>query len=292
MKEIELNIRAALPSDRSRLANLVHFGAYIHQHLDWKPALDWIGCKPYLVIEKEKDIVAAFACPPDLPDITWIRLFAISPSINVRTAWELLWEAAGQELSQISQITVAVISLQGWLNSLLEASGFQHTDDVIVLMWDSNTVIPMPASTGVSIRTMLPEDQKTILTIDHEAFGPIWKNSLEALELAYQQSSLATVAEIGDEIVGYQYSTTSTMGGHLARLAVKTNMQGRGIGYLLVHQVLNQFRKQGFKHVTVNTQQSNTTSLALYSKAGFKLTGETYRVYLHHHKYIIMESSK
>ncbi len=126
---------------------------------------------------------------------------------------------------------------------------------------------------------MLPEDMDTILGIDHEAFGPVWKNSMESLELAYQQSSQATVAEEGEQIVGYQYSTASTMGGHLARLAVRTDMQGKGIGYLLVHQVLNQFKKQGFRHVTVNTQQNNSASLALYAKAGFTLTGESYRVY-------------
>jgi ribosomal protein S18 acetylase RimI-like enzyme len=71
------------------------------------------------------------------------------------------------------------------------------------------------------------------------------------------------------------------MGGHLARLAVKTTMQGKGIGYLLVHQLLSQFSKQGIKHVTVNTQQNNVASLGLYSKAGFTVTGESYRVYLH-----------
>jgi ribosomal protein S18 acetylase RimI-like enzyme len=56
-------------------------------------------------------------------------------------------------------------------------------------------------------------------------------------------------------------------------------MQGKGIGYLLVYQLLNQFRKQGVIHVTVNTQQINVVSLGLYSKAGFNLTGESYRVY-------------
>jgi ribosomal protein S18 acetylase RimI-like enzyme len=89
------------------------------------------------------------------------------------------------------------------------------------------------------------------------------------------------VAENGNEIVGYQYSTSSAMGGHLARLAVKKSMQGNGVGYLLVHQVLNQFSKQGVRHVTVNTQEKNIASLSLYSKAGFSITGESYRVYQH-----------
>jgi ribosomal protein S18 acetylase RimI-like enzyme len=281
MDEIEYNIRAALSTDRSRLANLIHFGAYIHQHLDWKSPLDWIGSKPYLLMEKEGELFATLACPPDLPEITWIRLFAVSSLINIGQAWHLLWDATMEELSQVGKIKVAAISLQGWLNELLEASEFEHTDNVIVLMWEGSTSIPEPATRGINIRPMMPEDLEAIEEIDHDAFGSVWKNSLESLELAFGQASLADVAECGDKIVGYQYSTSSPMGGHLARLAVKTTMQGKGIGYLLVHQVLSQFSKQGIKHVTVNTQQNNVASLGLYSKAGFTVTGESYRVYLH-----------
>ncbi len=280
MKQIDYTIRTALSTDRSRLANLIHFGSHIHQHLDWKPALDWIGSKPYLVMEKGSELIAALACPPDLPELTWIRLFAVSPLMDIRRAWEALWEAAEKDINQIGKIRVAVISLQGWFNGLLEGSSFTHMDDVIVLLWDRATAFPEPVVEHISIRPMLPEDLKTIIGIDHDAFGPVWINSMESLELAYQQSSSATVAEEGNQIVGYQYSTASTMGGHLARLAVSTAMQGRGIGYLLVHQVLNHFKKQGYRHVTVNTQQNNVASLALYAKAGFTLTGESYRVYL------------
>jgi len=281
MDEIDYTIRTAMPSDRSRLANLIHFGAYIHQHLDWKPPLDWIGSKPYLLVEKGGDLFATLACPPDLPEITWIRLFAANSLVNVGRAWRLLWEAANEELSQIRKIRVVAISLQSWFNELLEESEFEHSDNVIVLMWERATSFPKPAHASFTIRPMMPEDLEIIEVIDHDAFGLVWKNSLDSLELAFQQSSLASVAEIGDEIVGYQYSTSSAMGGHLARLAVKTSMQGQGIGYLLVHHVLNQFSKQGVRHVTVNTQEKNIASLALYSKAGFSITGESYRVYQH-----------
>jgi ribosomal protein S18 acetylase RimI-like enzyme len=281
MNEIDYNIRSASLSDRSRLANLIHFGAFIHQHLDWKPPLDWIGSKPYLLAEKDGDLFATLACPPDLPKITWIRLFAVNSLINVGQAWNLLWDAAYKELFFIGKIKIAAISLQSWFNELLEGSGFEHTDNVVVLMWEGSTSLPNPPATDIKIRIMVPEDLEIVKEIDHEAFGPVWKNSLESLELAYQQSSLTSVAELGDEIVGYQYSTSSSMGGHLARLAVKTRMQGMGIGYSLVHQVLNQFRIQGVRHVTVNTQQNNFASLALYSKTGFKITGESYRFYQH-----------
>lgn len=281
MDEIDYHIRSALFSDRSRLANLIHFGSFIHQHLDWKPPLDWIGSTPYLLVEKEGELQASMACPPDLPKITWIRLFAVNSQMNVKQAWELLWDATVKDLSCIGDMGVAAISLQSWFNELLEASNFEHTDNVVVLMWERSVRLPDPKPTDIRIRAMMPEDLDIIEKIDHESFGPVWKNSYDSLELAFQQSVIASVAESDNEIVGYQYSTSSAMGGHLARLAVKTDMQGEGIGYLLIYQLLTQFRKQGVIHVTVNTQQNNVASLGLYSKAGFTLTGESYRVYQH-----------
>jgi ribosomal protein S18 acetylase RimI-like enzyme len=284
MSEIDYSIRTVTIDDRSRLATLLHFGSFIHQHLDWKPPLDWIGSQPYLLMEKNGSILAALACPPDLPEITWIRLFAVSSPVTLEKAWRLLWVAAKEQLSHLGGLKVAVISLQGWFTDLLESSGFDHTDNVIVLTWDG-TPIKQPINNKVSIRIMVPEDLKTIQHIDHHAFGDIWKNSFEALELAFKQSSIASVALNGDEIIGYQFSTLSAMGGHLARLAVQPEMQRQGIGYLLVHHVLTHFQKLGITHVTVNTQQNNLASIALYSKAGFSLTGESYKVYQSSHNY-------
>jgi ribosomal protein S18 acetylase RimI-like enzyme len=276
---IDFKIRTAIIADRSRLANLIHFGTYTHQHLDWKPPLDWIGSRPYLVAEHDGDIVATLACPPELPEITWIRLFAASSLIDVREAWSSLWKAGAKELELYGKTSIAAISLQSWFNDLLEACGFDYTDNVVVLMCDGSMPLPKPSARNITLRAMLPEDLDLITEIDHDAFETVWKNSAESLALAYEQSAQASVAEEGDQIVGYQFTTVSMMGGHLARLAVKKMMQGKGIGYLLVHQLLNQLSKQGIRHVTVNTQKKNKASLTLYAKAGFNLTGESYRVY-------------
>ena len=279
MNEIDYRIRSAIPADRSRLANLIHFGAYIHQHLDWKPPLDWIGSAPYLIAEQNADIAGTLACPPEMPEIAWIRLFAVNSAINVEQAWIQLWGAAKKELSRLGKIGVAAISLQSWFNQLLAESDFEHTDNVVVMMWERSRKLPNPTPSEISIRPMMPEDLNLITEIDHDAFQSIWKNSFDSLSLAYDQTSHASVAEIGEEIVGYQFSTTSAMGGHLARLAVKQKMQGKGVGYSLVHQLLGQYSRQGINYVTVNTQKSNVASLGLYAKAGFNFTGESYQVY-------------
>ena len=277
--EIEFNIRSAIVSDRSRIAKLIHFGTYVHQHLDWMSPMDWIGKQPYLVIENREGILATLACPPDLPEITWIRLFAVNSSINIDKAWRLLWARSCEEFLLKGKIQVTALSMQSWFTAILEASKFKQTDNVIVLINERSTEIREPYPALIKIRQMMPEDLPIVLDIDNSAFGLEWRNSLEAMELALQQSSYTTIAEMDGEIVGYQYSTSSAMGGHLARLAVEGSMQKKGIGYSLVSDVVKHFRQQGVMNITVNTQRSNIASLALYAKAGFNTTGESYRVY-------------
>ena len=283
MVEAEFSIHNASYADRSRLAALIHFGSYVQQHLDWKSPLDWIGGQPYLLLEKNEGLLATLACPPDLPEIAWVRLFAVSSNIKPDYAWRLLWEATLDEISHNGIIQVAALSMQSWFTDILLASKFEQTDNVNILICENKFAIHEPNMAFVIIRPMMHEDLPFIVDIDNSAFNREWRNSFEALELAFQQSSYTTVAEIGDEIIGYQYSTSNGLGGHLARLAVKEAVQRKGIGFLLVQDLLKHFRQNGILHITVNTQQSNIASLALYAKAGFKTTGEQYRVY----KYIL-----
>jgi len=279
----EFNVRSAQNSDRLKLANIIHFGSNIHQHLDWQSPLDLIGRKPFLVIENDQDLVATLACPPDLPEISWVRLFATSSHIKLDMAWKMLWETTLTEFFQNGKIHIAALSMYSWFNSLLEECKFNHIDNVIVLFYESTTKINDPNTGNINIREILIEDLPIILDIDSASFALEWRNSFESLELAFHQSVYTTVAEMDGEIVGYQFSTSSGIGGHLARLAVKNVHQGKGIGYFLVYDVLKHFKMMGLLNVTVNTQQSNAASLTLYANAGFKLTGESYRVY----KYIL-----
>jgi ribosomal protein S18 acetylase RimI-like enzyme len=279
MVEVDIKIRTASIADRSRLANLIHFGTYVHRHLDWKSPLDWIGYKPYLVEENNSGIIAALACPPEIPAIAWIRLFAVGSEVPVKVAWQVLWQAAKEQLNDFGAGRVAAIALQSWFSELLEESGFNYTHNVVVLIWEKQTLTPQPNALETTIRPMTFEDLDIVQEIDQSAFSLEWQNSRDSLELAFIQASLATIAERDDEIVGYQISTSSPLGAHLARLAVRNNMQGRGIGYYLVSDLINRLQLRGVTQITVNTQQNNVSSLALYAKAGFKITGETYQVY-------------
>jgi ribosomal protein S18 acetylase RimI-like enzyme len=129
------------------------------------------------------------------------------------------------------------------------------------------------------MRAMMPFDLPAVAEVDASAFELLWQNALPALERAYPQTVWATVAEMDDQVIGYQLSTRNPLGVHLARLAVRPASKGKGIGYALVANLIQQARQRGISHLTVNTQSDNTASLALYQRMGFRETGERFLVY-------------
>jgi [ribosomal protein S18]-alanine N-acetyltransferase len=273
-------IRSATEKDRQLLANLIHYESHVHRHLDWRPPLEWIGYHPYLLAEKNSNVVAALACPPDPPGVAWIRLFAIASQVTPGQAWDRLWQQARSMLSSgLTQVKVAVIPLQFWFRDLLGQSEFAFTHEVVVLAWKGEKLPRAPRLPGVLIRPMRKNDLSEVVRVDWSAFADIWRNSLPCLETAFNQSVVATVAEASGRLIGYQISSAAAASGHLARLAVSPDFQGRGIGYAIVCDLLERFEERGTFHVTVNTQHNNLSSLALYKKAGFRLTGEVYPVY-------------
>jgi ribosomal-protein-alanine N-acetyltransferase len=274
-------IRTATPDDYSRLARLVHLDTvYVHRHLDWRAPLDWIGEAPFLLLEEDGEIVAALACPVNPPGVAWIRLFAVASSYPLESAWDELWPEAYTYLSQAqAPVSVAALPLRPWLHLLLERSLFNETCQVVMLSWSRQPIPAVQHDAGLCIRPMNLDDLSAVQTVDRCAFSPLWQNTQSCLELAYRQAAIATVAEQDGQMVGYQISTSTPMGGHLARLAVVPEKQDHGIGKAMLIDLLSQFARRGIFKVTVNTQIDNMSSLNLYRKFGFKLTGEEYPVY-------------
>jgi ribosomal-protein-alanine N-acetyltransferase len=252
---------------------------YSHRHLDWRYPLDWIGSPPFFVLEWQEQIISALACPPDPPTVAWIRLFVASGKISLEDSWQKLWEAARLYFVGKGQIMAAAIVLQEWYHGLLLASGFSSLQSIVMLEREGRLPVEGSLPAGMTIRPMLQYDLPAVAEVDAAAFDLIWQNSLPALELAYPQAVLATVAEMDGQVLGYQLSTRNPIGAHLARLAVRPERQGRGLGRALVVDLIQQADRHGMYRLTVNTQSDNIASLALYKNLGFHETGERYAVY-------------
>ena len=272
-------LRPAARADQAQIANLLYFEEHVHRHLDWRAPLDWLGSPNYWVLEEKGYVLAALACPQDPPGIAWIRLFTYGSPLTGPEAWSPLWEAVRGELRAAGRASVAAIALQPWFEALLCESGFESTQRIVLLEWRDR---PLPSRRDLSdviIRRMLLPDLAAVVEADTASFAPLWRNSFGALRRAYAQAIVASVAE--DEhgqVIGYQVSTGNPFGAHLARLAVRPEAQGRGVGEALVIDLLHRLRRRGPARLTVNTQDDNKASLALYEKIGFVRTGETFPV--------------
>jgi ribosomal-protein-alanine N-acetyltransferase len=274
-----IRVRSALLADQRQIASLIHFSPHVHRHLDWRNPLDWVGSPPFFVLEDQGQLFAALGCPPDPPLVAWVRLFVNSGKYPVEEAWPMLWDAARADLARRGQFTAAVIVLQAWGHDLLLASGFSSLQSIVMLDRDVQSQIELTVPGGIFVRPMMSYDIPVVAEIDAAAFAPLWQNSLPSLERAYPQAILASVAEVDGEMVGYQLSTRTPLGAHLARLAVRPVLQGRGVGYALVADLIQQAGRRGITRLTVNTQNDNDASLALYKRIGFRETGERYSVY-------------
>jgi ribosomal-protein-alanine N-acetyltransferase len=279
MVGLDVQVRSATLTDQRQIANLMHFSPYNHRHLDWRYPLDWLGSPPFFVLESQGQILSALACPPDPPMVAWVRLFVTSGKISLGEAWETLWQTARLELTRQGRFMAAAIVLQEWYHSLLIASGFSSHQSIVMLEREGQMPIEVSLPAGYSIRSMLQYDLPAVAEVDAAAFDPLWQNSLPSLERAYPQAVLATVVEANGQVLGYQLSTRNPLGAHLARLAVRPELQGLGLGRAMIADLIQQADRHAMYRLTVNTQSDNAASLVLYKKTGFRETGERFPVY-------------
>lgn len=276
---MRIAIRPVVKSDHQRLLSLMHFEQYVHRHLDWISPLDMLDEQPFLVVEQDGQVHAALACPIDPPGIAWLRLFVSSEAVSYEAMWQLLWAEARSRLDRMGADRASAITVHPWFRQMLERSKFKHIQDVVFLIWNAPPRFPFEPSKEFFIRPMYLNDLRAVQEVDEAAFGPTWRNSIKTLNAAFEQSFIATVAEVEQQIVGYQISTAGPLGGHLARLAVHPNWHRRGIGTNLLIDLLWKFIEMKIYKVSVNTQEDNIASLRLYQKVGFRSTGEAYGVY-------------
>lgn len=278
MIHLNLRVRRAVAEDHQQIANLMFYEANLHRHLDWRTPLDWLGSPNYWVLDDGTHLSGALACPEDPSRVAWIRLFGYLSHLSAMEAWRPLWDMVRTTAVELAQTQIAAIVVKHWFQNLLLFSGFELKQNIVLLELRGENFRSFPIRQDIHIRPMNDEDLPAVTQLDMEAFGPFWHNSMDSLKRARAQASYATVAEDSSGLIGYQLSTGNAFGTHLARLGVRKEAQGRGIGTSLVSELVQRLDPSRMPRLSVNTQADNLASLTLYNKLGFTRTGEHYPV--------------
>ncbi len=278
------NIRRPVEQDASRLAQKLHFTPWVHRHLGWRDALDFIHNEAFwLLADDQDDLSAALCLPPESNGVAWLQLFAdFTPdSDRMKSDWQILWGQAQTYLRRFAPLTVAALVLQDWMLQLLRDSGFYIQEHIVNLeLYLQQAPEPQPRRETWQLRALQPGDLPQVAALDAAAFQPLWQNPLPDLQKAYQRAVWAAVAEQEGDIIGYLIAIRSLMGVHISRLAVAPQAQGQGVGQALCTDLLRSAWKRGWRQITVNTQESNTASLRLYHRLGFHEDEERLPVYV------------
>jgi ribosomal-protein-alanine N-acetyltransferase len=259
---------------REDILSLLFYSRFTHTHLDWFKAGQWLDIdgSSIQLLYNGSSLVGVLGVSEPLNRAAWLRLVAIGQGYDPATLLSTLWEEQRFRLRTLGVDKVAVLVVNPWLNAFLPAMGFRFIEEVVTLHRSPQALPPAPPSI-VRFRNGYIEDIPEIVAIDHAAFDAPWQLSATDIRFAQRQAASCTLAEYDGRIVAYELSTRHQTAGHLARLAVHPTMQGKKVGYLLLHNLLSRFEKRGVHTMTVNTQISNTNSQRLYNRFGFFRNG-------------------
>ena len=120
-----------------------------------------------------------------------------------------------------------------------------------------------------------------MIALDHAAFPWLWRNSREEFVWWMQQQFVEVTVGLIDGVVTSYYGVTyfSNMG-HLDRIAIHPDYQGRALGRETLTVALQRMARLGQKRAALCTQATNAVSQRLYERAGFhRVPGNDYHMY-------------
>jgi RimJ/RimL family protein N-acetyltransferase len=113
---------------------------------------------------------------------------------------------------------------------------------------------------------------RELLTLDHKSFPWLWWNSREEF-MNYAESFGVNIYLGRDEErkpVSYLGVTRFRNWGHLDRIAVDPELQGRGYGWQSLDWAIRSLLQSGARRIGLSTQARNIRSRRLYERYGFQ----------------------
>jgi len=267
---VQIETRVAQPADEPAIRHLLAHAIRPAVRAWWWE--EHLGQDVFILALVGGRPVGALLAWPDAGPVAWVRLAVLAGGVGTGPWLDECLPLLVAAARRLGASTLAWIDAGGWAGPALRARGFRLMTRLIALR-KADRRLPTVPSSLVRLRDARPEDVEEVAEVDHAAFAPPWWLSAPTLDRLRRQSAHFLVAERSGRCVGYVEERVMERGAHIGRLAVAPPFQGRGIGGLLLAEVLTRTWEQGIERVTLNTQEENLASRRLYRRFGFRPYG-------------------
>lgn len=207
----------------------------------------------------------------------YLRGLVIADGWRTDQALTAVLEPAIGRLRAVGTTHFAVYGTELWLQPALLRAGFERAEWIVSLERHPRPVADLPTGPA-RIRPVQPGELGRLVALDAAIFEPPYQLVSGELIALMVTSGHFVVAESTGEagpagLVGYACADVLGDTGQIIRLAVHPAAQHQGIGRALLNAGLTYCAAAGARRVTINTQESNATSLRLYEQFGFRRVG-------------------
>lgn len=137
---------------------------------------------------------------------------------------------------------------------------------------------------AVAIEPMQVIDLQEILVIEKLSFPIPWSKQAFLYELLTNEYALYLAARENGQVCGYVGMWLVTDEGHITNLAVHPAYRRRGIGRLLLKNLIKEGKKRGLRRLTLEVRCSNLVAQSLYMELGFTKAGVRPSYYQDNHE--------
>lgn len=262
-------VRPIEPTDVHKLLRLINTAWRVH--LRFPPAE--LGAKvktvPGFLAEDGVGLRGFMVVEPQPPAVALIIAAGLRDTWSVKPYLDLFLPKIERGIVEHNLLALGYVGNAPWLVNELRYRGFE-IQDWIVAFERMGTERPVaPTLAPALIRTAHHNDLPALLALDKLAFGHIWHKSAGTFSQALTRAGSFFVALVDNQIIAYEWCERHGQHAHLTRLAVHPDYQGRGIGAQLLYQAITDALAHGANVITLNTQEHNYRSQALYERFGF-----------------------
>ncbi|HWR10072.1 ribosomal protein S18-alanine N-acetyltransferase [Sporomusa sp.] len=121
----------------------------------------------------------------------------------------------------------------------------------------------------LTIRRMLKSDIDEVVVVENKAFTMPWSRAAFEEEVCNNDLAHYLVVTDNRRIVGYGGFWLVVDEAHVTNIALLPEYHGRGLGSLLLENMILTAKVQGAVSMTLEVRPSNTSARKLYSRRGF-----------------------